>query len=182
MVRFTHPTELSRVGIAHPTCLSPAEQDRHGVFQMPAHGQNRRRAISLDVQFDWQRGKAPGATKDLHAVGGKANDRVVHRAHDRPVMRQHDVGDGAETARASSVAVAIGSSERLPLVQTIGRRDGRHEQVVRGVYGSMTPRYGLPGATPRGERGEGRGRGCLAAASSRAARNNTIGARYEVNI
>ena len=50
-------------------------------------------------------------------------------------------------SRASSVVIAIGSSERLPLVQTTGRPTAASSRWCSGVYGSMTPRYGLPGAT-----------------------------------
>src|SRR6266498_3203735 len=41
----------------------------------------------------------------------------------------------------------MGSSEELPLVSTIGQAVSRISRWCRGVYGSITPSWRLPGAT-----------------------------------
>ena len=50
-------------------------------------------------------------------------------------------------SRASSSSNAIGSSERLPLVITSGPPKSASSRWCSGVYGSITPSHGLPGAT-----------------------------------
>ena len=57
----------------------------------------------------------------------------------------------AEPRRASSLPVAIGSSLRLPLVMTSGRRTGRAADGAAAWTASMTPTVSSPGATA-GER------------------------------
>src|SRR6266704_2106552 len=42
----------------------------------------------------------------------------------------------------------MGSSEELPLVSTIGQAVSRISRWCRGVYGSITPSWRLPGARP----------------------------------
>ena len=90
--------------------------------------------VGVARQVDRQRGESPGAAEHLRTVGPDADDRIVHRADDRPIVRQQHVGDRARAARwASSVAIAIGSSERLPLVQTIGRPTAAISRWCSGV-------------------------------------------------
>ena len=54
-------------------------------------------------------------------------------------------------ARASSSSKAIGSSERLPLVSTSGPPKSAASRWWSGVYGSISPSHGVPGATDAGD-------------------------------
>ncbi len=49
--------------------------------------------------------------------------------------------------RASSLEMHCGSSERLPLVSTIGRSTSRENRWCNGVFGNMKPSVAMPGAT-----------------------------------
>ena len=49
--------------------------------------------------------------------------------------------------RASVLEMHCGSSERLPLVSTIGRSASRDSKWCNGVFGSMKPSVAMPGAT-----------------------------------
>ena len=77
-----------------------------------------------------------------------ADDRVLAAAVDRPVVGEERVCDAGRAApRASSSSMAIGSSARLPLVITRGRAVSASSRWWSGVYGSITPSHGVPGAT-----------------------------------
>ena len=112
----------------------PSSQ-RHGVLQVPAHGQNRRRIVGPRRGVPIGSGANPRARRSTcEAVGPDANDRIVHRADDRPVVRQQHVGDRAKPLdRRPRWSMAIGSSERLPLVQTIGRPTAAISRWCSGV-------------------------------------------------
>ena len=56
---------------------------------MAAHGQNRRRIFGLDMQARSATGRIPGARRSTcMPPGPKPDDRIVHRADDRAIVRQ----------------------------------------------------------------------------------------------
>ena len=74
--------------------------------------------------------------KHLRTVGPDADDRIVHRPHDRPIVGQQHVGDRAQSAARASLdrdrhrllgEIAAGANQRP--------RDGRHQQVVQRRVG-----------------------------------------------
>ena len=76
----------------------------------------------------------------------RSNRRRAGRWAGRGPGKDRRCRAGAGAHRCSSVQ--IGSSERLPLVATTGNSSSAARRWWSGVYGSMTPRYGLRGATP----------------------------------
>ena len=119
-------------------------------------------------QSDRQRGVAAGTAKDLQAPAADPGHRIVDRADDRPVVRQ-------DHGRRSAPAARGRRRSRSPSALRRGcrwcrRRPARTASISRwcsGVQGSITPRYGLPGATRVGNvRGAVRRPFCGAAAGS----------------
>ena len=92
--------------------------DRDGVLQVAAHGQ-RRRHLPPDVHR--QRRIAAGPAHHQLAAQHHPGDRVVHVPDDRPIVHEEQVGDAAQPRDDLGFVGHIGSSERLPLVQTSGR-------------------------------------------------------------
>ena len=121
-----------------PTCGAEhhlrAEPQRHRVLQVPAHGQHGRRRRR--PQRRSAAARSPGHGGAVAARPGRrwATESSTGRTIGRLCVRITSA-IGPSRSMASAVVVAIGSSERLPLVQTIGRPTPIHQQMVQRRVG-----------------------------------------------
>ena len=147
-------TALALRQLPHPT-----ERQRR-VLQVPADGQHGRRVGHVELQLDRQRGE-PRARRSTCGPSGPT--RTIESSTGRTIGRlwvSSTSAIGPSRRWASSMAIAIGSSERLPLVQTNRPPHGRHQQMVQRRVGQHHAQIRIAGGdagTMRGERGEGRG-------------------------
>ena len=95
---------------------------------------------------DRPRRKTPRAAKHLRAIGPEADDRVVHRADDRPIVRQQQVRDRAETL----LGVLDRNGHRLIREVSAGANDrppqGRHQQMVQRRVGQHDAEIRIAGS------------------------------------
>jgi hypothetical protein len=71
--------------------------------------------------IDRQRGEAAGAAQHQLSTPDDTDDRIVHVARDGAIVHQEEISDRLELSRASYSSVQMGSSERFPLVATMGK-------------------------------------------------------------
>ena len=65
-----------------------------------------------------------------------AGHRIIDGPHDPAIVRQHEIGDVTQSfAARPACRMAIGSSARLPLVHTTGRRTSSMQQVMQRRVG-----------------------------------------------
>ena len=135
------------------------------IADMLAQRRRRHRAVSATVVFRWppsarmpgakavdgdRRGRiAARAAQHQRPAADDARHGIVDRPHDRPVVDQEaDRRCRPSRASASRSSVAIGSSERLPLVATTGKAKLAQQQM-------MQRRIGQHRAEPRIARRDG---------------------------
>ena len=116
---------LERLGVLHVADVLAdervaAREQRERVLLLGAGGQDV--GVGLEGQRERERRVAAAAAHRLDEAVDHAHDRVVVAREDRAVVEQERVGDAcARRSSASALSVAMGSSERLPLVITSGR-------------------------------------------------------------
>ena len=104
---------------------------RHRVLQLGADGEH---LPPCRLRQPQRFGRvAAGPPHHLHPAACRLHDRVVATDVDLAVVCQHTVDEGTETGESVIVGVAIGSSERLPLVMTSGRATFDRRRWCSGV-------------------------------------------------
>ena len=107
---------------------------RHGRLEVAADGEDARR----NALRDNRRRVAARAPQHHRPPGNDADDGIVHRPHDRPVMNQEQIGDAAEAPDGLMLVdadrlvrtVAAGGDHResgFGQQQMVQRRVGKHD-------------------------------------------------------
>ena len=119
--RFAEEVEAGEVfEIAQVLALvsKSAASESEDIFQVPAHGEQRRR---IEGQRHGKRHKPARAADQLRRAIDHGHHRIVAALQNLAVVHQEGIGNVPEPRKASSLSIAMGSSLRLALVITRAR-------------------------------------------------------------